>query len=29
MELNNIEQVQMKYREMDIWKINKLMSLTF
>ena len=29
MELNNIEQVQMKYREMAIWKINKLMSLTF
>ena len=24
MELNNIEQVQMEYREMDVWKVNKL-----
>ena len=23
MELNNLEQVQMEYREMDIWKVNE------
>ena len=23
MELNNMEQVQMEYREMDIWKVNE------
>ena len=23
MELNNMEQVQMEYRELDIWKVNK------
>ena len=23
MELNNVEQVQMEYKEMDIWKVNE------
>ena len=27
MELNNKEQVQMEYREMDIWKVNEFKFL--